>query len=1810
MKKVLFLILILVFIQLHASEYQPVSSNANAFTLNSSNLQNTDITFVLDKYEFIDETENNKTYTRISCEGSSEFAQPGLPDLPRFTQLIAIPDNGNVTFTITEIEENITDQILIYPRQDLQSESVRGDQQFVINSEYYEQGDLFPQQQVVVGDPAILRDIRIVSVTVNPFRYDPQTRQLHTISRIRINIRADNERGDNPKTSDHNRSRFFTPLYESVILNYSEISGREDNYQEPSYLFIYPNNNQVEDNLQLLLDWKHEKGFIVNAASTSQTGSTSNQILSYISDAYDSWENPPEFVCLVGDAGGSFNIPTGHMNGGEGDHFYTMLEGNDLLSDVYIGRLSFNSITQFQTILNKIFNYEKNPYLTTTDWYNNAVLVGDPGASGPSTVDTKMHVKDLINYYTPQIECTEVYSGSYTSYMTSNLNSGVSYFNYRGFGGMSGWNTNYINNLSNGYMLPVAIAITCNTGDFEGTYDSISETFLKAGSPSVPKGAIGAVSTATGQTHTCFNNCMDAGIYYGFFADGLHSLGGAFNRGKINLHINYPDNPSNQVMNFSYWNNLMGDPGLEVWSAIPQPMNIIFESDIAYGANFVEIFVENEEGSPLSNAWTTILLGNDEIFATGFTNESGAVTLPVDALTTGEVTLTVTKHNFIPFQGSFTITDHDQFVGIGEIAIDDDNNGSSSGNDDGLVNPGEIIELNILLHNYGLSDVSGVSALLTSENELVTISDEIEDYGDISSGSSVVSFDDFDIQISEAAAGGQIISFELIITDADRNQWRDIFDLQIAGSILHSQGYEVFDDNNNLLEPGESAQLSFTLTNLGLTGAEDVYGTLTCENYHIEISDDTGYFGDIFPDEEISNTADNFELTVSTHVIQGTQIPLQLNLYNSTGLSQDLTVLVQIGEITVTDPLGPDAFGYYCYDDDDTSYNSPVYNWIEISPEMGGPGVEINMNDWGDMGVVETIDLPFTLTFYDEEYNTIAISSNGWIRPGTTAVESFMNWSIPGALGPSPLIAPFWDDLVTSAGDISYYYSAENNFFVIEWNNMRSQYNNDEETFQTIIYDQIFYPTSNGNNEIKFQYKEINNVDQGQYGGWTIQHGQYATVGLEDHTASRGLEYTFNDTYPTAAKPLEDEMAILFTGPPIYQDEPYLLVGGLEIDDPNDNGSFDYGEMVDLFVNLNNLGNQSATDLSAQLVIDDDYVTVINDNSLYPDIPGGGLIQNTTPFSVQVSGNCPDGHIVQADLNVTGLDYNWELRFTFILNAPTVVFSSMLINDGENNILDPGETSDVLVTLHNIGGAGITNGTLNIASEDNFITINENSYEIADIDADGSAVAIFNVTASDSATIGYQCPVNWNLTSDHEYSTTGMFNIVISMVPVYLEESFNTFPPEDWSISPNSNWVQGTWNQSGGTPPEAQFNWYPQNDGDQRLISEPVNTLGSLSLELEFKHSVSHFTGTYQLLIQTSSDGDNWITAHSYPAGNINPTTENINISTDDVGSEEFRFAFCFSGNSYNINNWWLDDVVLTSVQNDNYGYLEGDVTLLNGTGNVEEVLIRAGNYSISPDATGHYMMPLAVGIYNISAVLEGYSIVTENDMEIELLQTTTVNFNLQFLDPPFDLEAAVNDDDVSLSWEYEIPSSEQNSGKSPIISTGENIKDHDLRNLIGFNIYRNDELLVQLNNPEELNYLDEHLPDGEYFYYITAQYDEGESIRSNEVVVNIDFSDLTDDEIVIKTELSGNYPNPFNPETVISFALTCNDAKSATLEIYNLRGQKIRSFECHPELVEGIHSVIWNGTDDNGSAVSSGVYFYTLRAGEFVSVKKMLLMK
>jgi len=160
------------------------------------------------------------------------------------------------------------------------------------------------------------------------------------------------------------------------------------------------------------------------------------------------------------------------------------------------------------------------------------------------------------------------------------------------------------------------------------------------------------------------------------------------------------------------------------------------------------------------------------------------------------------------------------------------------------------------------------------------------------------------------------------------------------------------------------------------------------------------------------------------------------------------------------------------------------------------------------------VPLGFDFDFYGSSSDEITVSSNGYISFVRNEMSSFRNYSIPGAGGPSPMVAAFWDDLKVGSNGGKVYKYVTDEYVVIQWYEVETYQHNSDQNFQMIIYNPEYYPTMTGDGEIKIQYREFNNTSNGDYSQYTPIHGCYATIGIENYFGNVGLEYTFDDQYP------------------------------------------------------------------------------------------------------------------------------------------------------------------------------------------------------------------------------------------------------------------------------------------------------------------------------------------------------------------------------------------------------------------------------------------------------------------------------------------------------------------------------------------------------------------------------------------------------------------------------------------------------------------------------------------------------------------------
>ena len=1103
--------------------------------------------FCLDKEKFnILSTESNKVTISFSNEeliqeeeggfirfksSKNSTINSGLPELPKFVLSYGINPNKEYTISYNIITSYEINDIDIYPYQDIKKDTNSNNDNIYIDTNYRDSNDIYPAS-IIDENRSVMRGKELLLIDLIPFEYNFDTKNLLVYDEIEIIIEEVGDR-NSPVAQLSKQSKTFNDMYNNIVLG--TFDSREIDFQNPSILYICGGSSLDYTYMDLLIEWRKRQGYDVTAVDITEVGGNSTTyIKNYIENAYYNWENPPEFICLVGDASGSGSVPTvptyTSIGGGsgwsgayaEGDLPYVLLEGDDLIADATIGRISVRSENEFSVVASKILGYEK--LYAGSDWIESVALVGDPYDSGISTVITNEYIAMIMENYGVE-DINEQYSGANTfdDFMRDQLNAGVSFLNYRGFYGFSGFDANDVNQLTNGFKLPFLTTLTCDTGSFYTMTSAISETLLRAGtSVNNPRGAVAVVATAQPYTHTAFNNIVTMGMYSGIFLYGAKTAGEALAYGELALGLAYPQNPNNNVYYFSAWNNLMGDPATLLWTDTPKILIADHLSTVSSGDDFIDIFILDQDGNPVEGANVNLTPTNSDMYINQLTDSNGHAYVSMDDSFSGStIDVTVTCHNCYYAESSFVVSSSSLLPEVSNVSliIDDDVEYNITNNDDGLINPGETVSLSFYVYNNSDENLSNLNVSVESS--------------DLSISSNVV-------QIPQLDTGGgayvENLIFSLpveILPDTEPIFYVHILDgnnqsNQLLDVDVHSGSANLSIHNN--INPGSSASVSIQLENTGDINFGQVTGQIVYEGADLSFLDTELSWVDI--QQGSSSLSNDITISAMSDIINGSVFNIPVILYSEYTYEQIVNLSIVVGQVSVSDPLGPDSYGYYIYDELDVDYDlAPSYSWVEIASPLGGDGYQLDINDNGNnQDESTTISLPFEFTFYGVDYDEVTVCSNGWISFGEVDLESFRNYPIPGTGGPSPMIAVFWDDL--EDGDVYAYHDESNDRFIIEWYNFDTYYANSNEEFQVILYN-TGSQTPTGDDEILLQYRDFNNTSTGNYpvGNYNgaVVHGQYTSVGLEDHTGLVGLEYTFNNEYPTAAAPLSDNSALFIT---------------------------------------------------------------------------------------------------------------------------------------------------------------------------------------------------------------------------------------------------------------------------------------------------------------------------------------------------------------------------------------------------------------------------------------------------------------------------------------------------------------------------------------------------------------------------------------------------------------------------------------------------------------------------------------------------------
>lgn len=340
----------------------------------------------------------------------------------------------------------------------------------------------------------------------------------------------------------------------------------------------------------------------------------------------------------------------------------------------------------------------------------------------------------------------------------------------------------------------------------------------------------------------------------------------------------WPYNTSNKEATYHLFHH-HGGAFLTVYSEVPQNLMVIHDS--------IQFCYENTFTIQADQSALIALTVDGEIIGTaGGTGET--INISYELLPTGSVIIvTVTKQNFLRYEKTVEVVSPDGSYLVFNSCIVNDSGASL---ENGQLDYGESVGLNIGLKNIGTESAVNVTATLSTLDPYITITQNSAVFGNIASGTVVNIMDAFSLEVSENIPDVHDVNFEIEATDGN-TVWINGFTITANAPLLELEGVIVDDaagNNNGFLDPGETAQVAILLVNNGHAPAFSVSGTLTTNDPYLSVETTVAQlYGNLLP---LQTKTALFTVSVTSSVPMGYIAGAVLQLTAVFGLSLELPV--------------------------------------------------------------------------------------------------------------------------------------------------------------------------------------------------------------------------------------------------------------------------------------------------------------------------------------------------------------------------------------------------------------------------------------------------------------------------------------------------------------------------------------------------------------------------------------------------------------------------------------------------------------------------------------------------------------------------------------------------------------------------------------------------------------------------------------------------------------------------------------------------------------------------------------------------------
>jgi len=858
-------------------------------------------------------------FNELVVKGYSSSNITGSPKLPVNRKLIeipfgAVPEVNIISFRVEEY--NLSDLGIDNPLIPAQPPAPKDGSYvpFEYDEDVYNTNEYFSQELVSVEVLGVMRGLRIARVDIAPVQYNPVTGMIRVYSDIEAEIVFT---GADVMTTLEEKGKMIAPYFNSAansLLNYKhEQPSTRDTITRYPVKFVIVADPMFHDQLQPYIEWKTQKGFTVIEAYTDDAavGNSTTSIKNYLQGLYDAGttaDPAPSFVLFVGDVA---QVPAWSGNAGwhVTDLYYVEYTG-DYFPEIYWGRWSATSTSELQPQIDKTLQYEQ--YTMPDPAYLDEVVMvaGMDGSYGAS------HGNGQINYGTENYfnvahgltSHTYLYpnSGSQSAAIIQNVSDGISFGNYTAHCSASGWaNPSFtisdVPGLQNQDEYCVLIGNCCSSNEYDNY--CFGEALLRAEN----KGAVGYIG---GSNSTYWDPDYYFGVGVGTISENpppyAETTLGAYDRAFHDHGEPFEDwytttyqmifagnlavtegSPSSAEY---YWEIycVMGDPSLMTYFGVPDAISVSYDPILLLGAT--SFTVNTDPYAYVGISMDGVLHG------AALADASGVAVVALDPiLVPGTADVVVTRQNGAPYIGTVLVDNPSgPYVVLNDFTVND-----PTGNNNNEADYGETINLDVILENMGVDDANNVSAVLSTTDDMVTITDDSQAWGTITSGSTSTQADAYTFDVAAVVPDQHAVNFDLEITGDGKDTWMSNFSITLNAPVL-ALGAPFVDDTqagngNGRLDPGETADIHVPILNGGHCDALDAIGYLSTTSSDIVINNASHNIGTIAMMESVEGV---FSVTVDNQINPGTSITFEFSA-DAQGYTAELDFFMVAGQIPV-----------------------------------------------------------------------------------------------------------------------------------------------------------------------------------------------------------------------------------------------------------------------------------------------------------------------------------------------------------------------------------------------------------------------------------------------------------------------------------------------------------------------------------------------------------------------------------------------------------------------------------------------------------------------------------------------------------------------------------------------------------------------------------------------------------------------------------------------------------------------------------------------------------------------------------------------